>query len=72
MANVTREGDDVVEPAQAIFGPKVMIANQMSGSGGDALPWLFKKAAIGPLVGVRTWAAWWASADIRSSSTAAR
>jgi tricorn protease len=32
-----------------------MIANQMSGSGGDALPWLFKKAGIGPLVGERTW-----------------
>jgi tricorn protease len=32
-----------------------MIANQMSGSGGDALPWLFKRAGLGPLVGVRTW-----------------
>ena len=27
----------------------------MSGSGGDALPWLFKRAKIGPLVGKRTW-----------------
>jgi len=33
----------------------VMIINQMSGSGGDALPWLYKKAGIGPLVGTRTW-----------------
>lgn len=55
MINSTREGEPVVEPAQAIFGPKVMIINQMSGSGGDALPWLFKKAGIGPLVGKRTW-----------------
>jgi tricorn protease len=55
MANASREGEDVVEPAMGIYGPKVMIANQMSGSGGDALPWLFKKAALGPLVGVRTW-----------------
>ena len=55
MVNSTREGEDMVEPAQAIFGPKVMIVNQMSGSGGDAMPWLFKKAKIGPLVGVRTW-----------------
>lgn len=55
MVNTTREGADVVEPAQAIFGPKVMIINQMSGSGGDAMPWLFKKNGIGPLVGVRTW-----------------
>jgi tricorn protease len=38
-----------------VFGPKVMIANQMSGSGGDALPWLFKQAKLGPLVGTRTW-----------------
>jgi len=55
MVNVSREGDEVVEPSQAIFGPKVMLINQMSGSGGDALPWLFRKAGIGPLVGTRTW-----------------
>jgi tricorn protease len=55
MVNSTREGDPVVEPAQAIFGPKVMIINQMSGSGGDALPWLFHKAGVGTLVGARTW-----------------
>jgi tricorn protease len=55
MGATTREGEDVTLPSQAIFGPKVMIANQMSGSGGDALPWLFKKAKLGPLVGVRTW-----------------
>jgi tricorn protease len=55
MINATREGDEVVEPAQAIFGPKVMIINQLSGSGGDALPWLFAKNHVGTLVGVRTW-----------------
>lgn len=55
MANTSREGEDVVEPAAAVFGPKVMLINQMSGSGGDALPWLFRKAKIGPLVGKRTW-----------------
>ena len=55
MINSTREGEPVVEPAQAIFGPKVMLINQMSGSGGDALPWLFRKAGVGTLVGVRTW-----------------
>ena len=55
MINSTREGEETIEPAQAIFGPKVMIINQMSGSGGDALPWLFKKNGIGPIVGVRTW-----------------
>jgi tricorn protease len=55
MLNASREGEDVVEPAEGIYGPKVMIVNQMSGSGGDALPWLFRKANLGPLVGVRTW-----------------
>jgi tricorn protease len=42
-------------PNAAIFGPKVMIANEISGSGGDALPWLFKQAKLGTLVGKRTW-----------------
>ena len=55
MVNETREGEAIVEPAQAIFGPKVMIINEMSGSGGDALPWLFTKNKVGPLVGERTW-----------------
>jgi tricorn protease len=42
-------------PNAGIYGPKVMIANESSGSGGDALPWLFKQAKLGPLVGKRTW-----------------
>ncbi len=42
-------------PNAAIYGPKVMIANEVSGSGGDALPWLFKQAKLGALVGKRTW-----------------
>jgi tricorn protease len=42
-------------PNAAIYGPKVMIANEISGSGGDALPWLFKQAKLGTLVGKRTW-----------------
>jgi tricorn protease len=51
----TREGQDYLEPTEAIFGPKVMIINQFAGSGGDAMPWYFKKAELGPLVGERTW-----------------
>ena len=50
-----REGKDITTPIEAIFGPKVMITNEMAGSGGDALPWMFRKTAIGPLVGKRTW-----------------
>ncbi|HTV57215.1 MAG TPA: S41 family peptidase, partial [Terriglobia bacterium] len=50
-----RHGKTTIEPPEAIFGPKVMIINQFSGSGGDALPWYFRLTHIGPLVGVRTW-----------------
>jgi len=50
-----REGEDITTPIEAIFGPKVMIINEMAGSGGDALPWMFRKTGIGPLVGKRTW-----------------
>jgi tricorn protease len=52
---VSREGHDWSTPSQAIYGPKAMIINEMSGSGGDALPWYFRKSAIGPLIGKRTW-----------------
>jgi tricorn protease len=52
---VTREGHDWSSPSEAIYGPKVMLVNEMSGSGGDALPWYFRKNGLGPLVGKRTW-----------------
>jgi tricorn protease len=52
---MTREGEAFSQPQEAIYGPKVMIINEFAGSGGDALPWYFRKAAIGPLVGMRTW-----------------
>jgi tricorn protease len=51
----TREGEDFTTPVGSIFGPKVMIINQSAGSGGDALPWYFRKLGIGPLIGERTW-----------------
>ncbi|MDQ2776240.1 MAG: S41 family peptidase, partial [Acidobacteriota bacterium] len=51
----TREGKDITDPTQAIYGPKVMIINQFAGSGGDAMPWYFRKAGLGPLVGMKTW-----------------
>ncbi len=52
---VTREGHDWFSPSEAIYGPKVMLINEMSGSGGDALPWYFRKAGIGQLIGKKTW-----------------
>ena len=51
----TRDGEDEVQPQGAIFGPKAMLINEMAGSGGDAMPWYFRKAGIGPLIGKRTW-----------------
>jgi tricorn protease len=42
-------------PNAAIWGPKVLIINEMSGSGGDMLPYMFRMKGIGPLVGTRTW-----------------
>lgn len=51
----TREGADFTTPVGSIYGPKVMIIDEYAGSGGDALPWYFRRAKIGPLVGKRTW-----------------
>jgi tricorn protease len=52
---IERDGKPVHDPQGAIFGPKAMIINQAAGSGGDAMPWYFRKAGLGTLVGVRTW-----------------
>jgi tricorn protease len=52
---IERDGKPVHDPEGAIFGPKAMIINQSAGSGGDAMPWYFRKANLGTLVGERTW-----------------
>ena len=49
-----RVGEPLVQP-QGIFGPKVMLINERAGSGGDAMPWYFKRAGVGKLIGTRTW-----------------
>lgn len=51
----TRYGHDYRTPNAMIPGPKVMLVNQMAGSGGDLLPWMFRKFGLGKLVGKRTW-----------------
>jgi tricorn protease len=51
----TREGADFTTPVGAIYGPKTMIINEYSSSGGDLLPWLFRENKVGTLVGRRTW-----------------
>jgi tricorn protease len=43
------------EPMTGIFGPKVLLVNEMAGSGGDMLPYMFRQMSIGPLVGAKTW-----------------
>ena len=52
---IAREGEKFCSPEAQIYGPKTMIINEMSGSGGDALPWMFRQDKVGPLVGTRTW-----------------
>lgn len=42
-------------PNGALWGPKVMLINENSGSGGDMLPYMFRSMKIGPLVGTTTW-----------------
>jgi tricorn protease len=56
LAVLSRRGaEDEPWPVQAIYGPKVMIVNELAGSGGDCFPWFFQHEKIGPIVGTRTW-----------------
>ncbi|HMO35617.1 MAG TPA: PDZ domain-containing protein, partial [Gemmatales bacterium] len=50
-----RYGADWRSPSAAVHGPKAMIIDEGAGSGGDMLPWMFRKFQMGPLVGKRTW-----------------
>ena len=50
-----RYGGDLKTPMASIQGPKVMLIDETAGSGGDLLPWMFRKLKIGTLVGRRTW-----------------
>jgi tricorn protease len=51
----TRYGEPLRSPNATILGPKVMIIDETAGSGGDLLPWMFRKFGLGKLVGKRTW-----------------
>jgi tricorn protease len=42
-------------PGVAHNGPKVMLTNGYSSSGGDAFPYYFRKKGLGQLIGTRTW-----------------
>lgn len=51
----SRNGNDYPLPEYSHRGAKAMLINSWSYSGGDGLPFLFKSAAVGPLIGTRTW-----------------
>ncbi|HZL99604.1 MAG TPA: PDZ domain-containing protein, partial [Planctomycetota bacterium] len=50
-----RDSQPLVWPPDSHQGPKCMLINQRAGSGGDAFPYYFRQAGLGPLIGVRTW-----------------
>ena len=50
-----RDGLDWQWPTVSNPGPKCMLINGLSGSGGDAFPWMFRQAKLGKLIGMRTW-----------------
>ncbi|MGK7389503.1 MAG: S41 family peptidase [Candidatus Cyclobacteriaceae bacterium M2_1C_046] len=52
--NEVPEGKPGVMPA-GILGPKVLLINEMAGSGGDFFPWVFRQQNAGQLIGARTW-----------------
>ncbi len=50
-----RYGSALHSPFSSIQGPKVMLIDETAGSGGDLLPWMFRKFELGTLIGRRTW-----------------
>ena len=50
-----RDGLVFETPGGAIYGPKAMLIDQDAGSGGDFMPYAFKRVGLGPLIGKRTW-----------------
>ncbi len=55
-AAITNEaGGPPLRLPAGVLGPKVLIVNELAGSGGDYFPWVFRQQNAGPLVGMRTW-----------------
>lgn len=50
-----RDGHDWTWPPDGHQGPKCMLINGLSGSGGDAFPFYFRQSGLGKLIGTRTW-----------------
>jgi tricorn protease len=51
----SRYGKDPWLSAMSRTGPTVMLVNSWAGSGGDAFPYVFRQADVGPIIGTRTW-----------------
>lgn len=54
LTNEVPNGKPFRLPA-GILGPKVLLINELAGSGGDFFPWVFRQQKAGPLIGARTW-----------------
>lgn len=53
--NPFKPNQPMTSPGSGIWGTQVMLINEVSGSGGDMLPYMFKHYNLGPLIGKRTW-----------------
>ncbi|MBS0010784.1 MAG: PD40 domain-containing protein [Bacteroidales bacterium] len=54
LTNEVPDGKPMQLPA-GILGPKVLLINELAGSGGDFFPWVFRQQKVGPLIGMTTW-----------------
>lgn len=54
ITNEVPNGTPMKLPA-GILGPKVLLINEMAGSGGDYFPWVFRQQNAGQLIGTTTW-----------------
>ena len=70
--NVAGDRMPFTSPSAGIWGPKVMIINEMAGSGGDLMPYMFKRRKIGPLSASARGAGWCIPPIRRALSMAAR
>ena len=54
LTNEVPNGKAMKLPA-GILGPKVLLVNELAGSGGDFFPWVFRQQKAGKLIGMTTW-----------------
>lgn len=53
--DISRWGEPVPYPPEAVMGPMVALTNEAAGSDGDIISHVFKLMKLGPLIGKRTW-----------------